>query len=78
MSASGTKRTWRDVRLMSAFGGKADIVLRFMLQRAVDGGLVELLRPNMIRQALEESIARRYHESHIWPAFLGQFCVNPG
>jgi hypothetical protein len=27
MSASGTKRTWRDVRLMSAFGGKADIAI---------------------------------------------------
>jgi molybdate transport system substrate-binding protein len=26
MSASGTKRIWRDVQLMSAFGGKADIV----------------------------------------------------
>jgi hypothetical protein len=24
-SAYGTKRTWRDVRLMSAFGGKADV-----------------------------------------------------
>jgi len=28
MSAFGTKRTWPDVRLMSAFGGKADIGLR--------------------------------------------------
>jgi hypothetical protein len=24
-SAVGTKRTWRDVRLMAAFGGKADM-----------------------------------------------------
>ena len=45
---------------------------------AVDSGLVVPLRPNMIRQALEESIARRYHEGHIWPAFLGQFWVKPG
>ena len=27
-SAFGTKRTWRDVRVMSAIGGKADIVAR--------------------------------------------------
>jgi hypothetical protein len=40
---------------------------------AVDKRQVEPLRPNMILQALEESIARRYHEGHIWPAFLGQF-----
>ena len=44
---------------------------------AVDSGLVEPLRPNMILQALEES-TRRYHEGHIWPAFLGQFWVKPG
>jgi hypothetical protein len=25
-SGNGTKRTWRDVRLMPAFGGKADVV----------------------------------------------------
>jgi hypothetical protein len=42
---------------------------------AVDKGQVEPLRPNIILQALEESIARRYHEGHIWPAFLGQFWV---
>ena len=45
---------------------------------AVDSGPVEPLRPNMILQTLEESIARRYHEGHIWPAFLGQFWVKPG
>ena len=45
---------------------------------AVGGGLVEPLRPNMILQALEESIARRYHDGHIWPAFLGQFWVKLG
>ena len=44
----------------------------------VDSGPVEPLRPNMILQALEQSIARRYHEGHIWPAFLGQFWVKPG
>ena len=45
---------------------------------AVDKRQVEPLRPNMILQALEESIARRYHEGHIWPAFLGQFWVRSG
>jgi hypothetical protein len=45
---------------------------------AVDKGQVEPLCPNMILQALEQSIARRYHEGHIWPAFLGQFWVKPG
>ena len=45
---------------------------------AVDKGQVESLRLNTILQALEESIARRYREGHIWPAFLGQFWVKPG
>jgi hypothetical protein len=45
---------------------------------AVDKGQVEPLRPNIILQALEESIARRYHEGHIWPAFLGQLWVKSG
>ena len=45
---------------------------------AVDSGPVESLRPNMILQALEESIARRCHEGHIWPTFLGQFWAKPG
>jgi hypothetical protein len=45
---------------------------------AVYKGQVEPLRPNMILQALEQSIARRYHEGHIWPAFLGQFWVRSG
>ena len=44
---------------------------------AVDKGQVEPLRPNTILQALEESIARRYREGQIWPAFLG-FWVKPG
>ena len=43
---------------------------------AVDSGPVEPLRPNMLLQALEENIARRYHEGHIWPAFLGRFGLN--
>ena len=30
MSANGTKRTWRDVRLMSAFGSKADITAKLL------------------------------------------------
>jgi hypothetical protein len=45
---------------------------------AADSGLVEPLRPNMILQALEESIARRYHDGHIWPAFFSQFWVKLG
>jgi hypothetical protein len=45
---------------------------------AVDKGQVEPLRPNMLLQALEASIARRYREGHIWPAFLGQFWVKLG
>ena len=39
---------------------------------------VEPLRLNTILQALEESIARRYREGHIWSAFLDQFWVKPG
>ena len=45
---------------------------------AVDKGQVEPLRPNMILQALEESVGRRYYEGHIWPAFLGQFWAKSG
>ena len=45
---------------------------------AVDSCPVEPLRLNMILQALEQSIARRYREGHIWPAFLGQFWVKSG
>jgi hypothetical protein len=36
MSAIGTKRTFRDVRLMSALGGKADISL-WALSASVQG-----------------------------------------
>ena len=43
---------------------------------AVDKGQEEPLRPNTILRALEESIARRYHEGHIWPAFLDQFWIR--
>jgi hypothetical protein len=45
---------------------------------AVDKGHGEPLRLNTLLQALEESIARRYREGHIWPAFLDQFWVKPG
>ena len=44
---------------------------------AVDKGQVEPLRLNTILQALEESIARRYREGHVWSAFLVQFWVKP-
>ena len=45
---------------------------------AVDKGQVKPLRPNAILQALEERIARRYRDRHIWSAFLDQFWVKPG
>ena len=45
---------------------------------AVDKGQVEPLRLNTILQALEESIARRLRERHIWSAFLDQFWAKPG
>ena len=45
---------------------------------AVDKGQVEPLRPNTLLQALEESIARRLRERHIWSAFLDQFWAKPG
>ena len=45
---------------------------------AVGKGQAEPLRPNTILEALEESIARRYREGRIWPAFLDQFWVKPG
>jgi hypothetical protein len=40
---------------------------------AVDKGQFGPLRPNMILEALEESIAPRNREGHIWPTFLHQF-----
>jgi hypothetical protein len=43
---------------------------------AVDKGQEEPLRPNTILWALEESIARRYHEGHIWPTFLAHFWIK--
>ena len=43
---------------------------------AVDKGQVEPLRLNTILQALEESIARRYREGHVWSAFLDSFGLN--
>jgi hypothetical protein len=44
---------------------------------AGDKGQLRPLRPNAILRALEESIARRYREGHIWPTFLDQFWVKP-
>ena len=43
---------------------------------AVDKGQEEPLRPNTILRALEESIARRYYEGHVWSAFLDQFWIR--
>ena len=45
---------------------------------ADDKGHLEPLRPNTILRALEKSIARRYREGLIWPAFLDQYWVKPG
>ena len=40
-------------------------------------GQLEPLRPNTILWALEESIARRFREGHIWPCLPRQFWVKP-
>jgi hypothetical protein len=45
---------------------------------AVDKGELKPLRPNTILRALEESIARRYREGHIWPGLPRRFWVRPG
>ena len=39
-------------------------------------GQLEPLRPNTILRTLEESIARRFREGRIWPAFLDQFWIG--
>jgi len=44
----------------------------------VDKGQVESLRPNTILRALEESMARRYREGHMWPRLPRQFWVKAG
>jgi len=51
-------------------------ILKNMQGRGVDKGQEEPLRPNTILRALEENIARRYHEVQIWPAFLDQFWIR--
>jgi len=43
-SAFGTKRTWPDVRAMSAFGGKADIALADVRTSAIMMAKQEPLR----------------------------------
>ena len=43
-----------------------------------DKGELEPLRPNTILRVLEESIARRFREGHIWPRLPRQFWVKPG
>ena len=45
---------------------------------AVDKGQLGPLRPNTILRVLEESIARRFREGHIWPRLPRQFWVKPG
>ena len=45
---------------------------------AVDKGQLEPLRQNTILRTLEESIARRFREGHIWPRLPRQFWVKPG
>jgi len=51
-------------------------ILKNVQGRGVDKGQEEPLRPNTILRALEESVARRYHEVQIWPAFLDQFWIR--
>src|SRR6516164_3257517 len=43
---------------------------------AVDKCPLRPLRPNAIRGALEESIARRNREGRMWPAFLDLFWIG--
>ena len=45
---------------------------------AVDKCQLEPLRPNTILRMLEERIARRYRERHIWPSLPRQYWVKPG
>jgi hypothetical protein len=45
---------------------------------AVDKRQLESLRPNTILWMLEERIARRYRERHIWPSLPRQYWVKPG
>ena len=45
---------------------------------AIDKGQLEPLRPNTILRALEESIARRFREGHIWRSLPRQFWIKPG
>jgi hypothetical protein len=45
---------------------------------AVDKSQLKPLRPNTILRGLEESIARRHSDGHIWPSLLRQFWVKPG
>ena len=40
---------------------------------AVDKGREEPLRPNTILRMLEERIARRHRERHIWPSLPRQY-----
>ena len=43
---------------------------------AVDKSHLKPLRPNTILRALEESIARRRSDGHIWPSLPRQFWVK--
>ena len=45
---------------------------------AVDKCQLEPLRPNTILRILEERIARRYREHHIWPRLPRHYWVKPG
>ena len=63
----------RDLReiLKSAQGRSEGVV-------AVDECQLEPLRPNTILRILEERIARRYRERHIWPRLPRHYWVKPG
>jgi hypothetical protein len=43
----------------------------------IDKCQLEPLRPNTILRMLEERVARRYRERHVWPRLPRQYWVKP-
>jgi hypothetical protein len=46
-------------------------------EAVVDKCQLEPLRPNTILRMLEERVARRYRERHVWPRLPRQYWVKP-